>query len=104
MPSPEEVQLLKQARLLKEIVDTPGWREYESILRAQIATREAIVLSPLHALPANSVPQETDLASKAAAMEMFKGAIIGLRLALETPKATIESASDIAQESRKGDK
>lgn len=100
MPTPEEVQILKQARLFKDLVDTEGWKALVEVLQAQIATREAIVLTPLHALPPNSVPAETDLASKAAALEVFKGAIIGIRLALNTPKATIESAADIARESR----
>ena len=98
--TPDEVLMLKRGRLFKELLDHPGWKELEAIMGAQIATREAIVLSPLHALPPNSIPPETDLASKSAAMEMFKGAIIGIRLVMNTPKATIESAADIARESR----
>jgi hypothetical protein len=95
--SPENTQILKQARLFRDLVATEGWREYVKVLEAQISAREEIIHLPLHALPPHFVPPGTDLASKAAALESAKGAIIGLRLAIHTPVATIESAHEIAK-------
>jgi hypothetical protein len=100
MPSVEEIQILKQARVFRDMVATDGWKEYCKILEAQIAAREEVIHCPLHSLPPHFVPPESDLASKAAAVESAKGAVIGLRAALHIPTATIESAKDIADRSK----
>jgi hypothetical protein len=100
MASPEEVQVLKQARLFRELLSHEGWKAYAQVLEAQIAAREEVVHCPIHALPPHFVNPSTDLASKAAAIESAKGAIIGLKIALNTPAATIESASEMARKSK----
>lgn len=103
MPNPEEVQLMKQARLFKDLVDTPGWQELVKVAEAQVKAREALVLAPMHEVN-GSIPGETDLASKAAARECLKGAIIGIRTIIGTPQATIESVADMQRESSQGSK
>src|SRR5262245_20600745 len=100
MPTQEEILILKQARLLKEMVETQGWTEFKKILEAHIATRLSIISTPFHSLPDNSGYQGMDLAAKAAAVESVKGAVIGLRLALTLPESTIEAAKEIMRESR----
>jgi hypothetical protein len=100
MPNKEEIQILKQARLFRDMVATEAWLEYVKVLEAQIAAREEVLHIPLHSLPPHFVPPSTDLSSKAAAIESVKGAIIGLRTALNTPTATIESAREIAKTSK----
>lgn len=100
MPSPEEIQVLKQARVFRDMVLSEGWKEYVKILEAQIMTREEVIHCPLHSLPPHFVNPSTDLASKAAAVESVKGAVIGLRTAIYTPTATIESAKEIASRSK----
>lgn len=103
MPSPEEVQLMKQARLFKDLVDTPGWQELVKVAEAQIKAREVLILAPMHEIN-GSVPGETDLASKAAARECFKGAIIGIRTIIGTPQATIDSVAEMQRESSQGNR
>lgn len=100
MPTQEEILILKQARLIKEMAETEGWKEFQKILEAQVATRLSIIVSPFHSLPDNSGYQGMDLAAKAAAIESVKGAVIGLRLAINLPASIIESAKEIMRESR----
>lgn len=100
MVSPEEVQILKQARLVKEMIETEGWKALCEVLRAQILTRELLIRRPLHDLPHEQFPG-MDLASKAAAVEAIKGAVIGLNLALSLPESIINSANEIMAESKK---
>jgi hypothetical protein len=100
MPNADDVQILKQARVFKDMIETEGWKAYAQVLEAQIMAREEVLHCPIHALPPHFVNPSTDLASKAAALESAKGAIIGLRIALRTPFATIESAKEIAKSSK----
>ena len=100
MPTQEEIIILKQARLVKEMAETEGWKEFVKILEAHIATRMAVIVSPFHSLPDNSGYQGMDLGAKAAAIESVKGAVIGLRLAINLPASIIESAKEIMRESR----
>lgn len=100
MPSESEVAVLKQARVFRDMLETEGWKEYTKILSAQINAREEVIHCPIHALPPTFVSQDTDLASKAAAVESAKGAIIGLKVALTIPSITIESAKQIAESSK----
>lgn len=99
MASPEEVQILKQARVIKEMEATEGWRAFADVLKAQVETRLRIIERPLHDLPHEQFPG-MDLAAKAAAIESIKGAVIGLRLALSLPQSIIQSAAEIMRESR----
>jgi len=104
MLSQDEVTILKQARLIKEMTETQGWQEFKKILEAQIAMRTSILMSPFHSLPDGSGYQGMDLAAKAAALESVKGAVIGLRLALSLPDSIIESSKEIMRESRDTEK
>src|SRR5512139_796103 len=99
MASPEEVQILKQARVIKEMEATEGWRTFAAVLQAQIDTRMKIIERPFHDMPHEQFPG-MDLAAKAAAVESIKGAVIGLRLALSLPASIIQSAAEIMRESR----
>lgn len=99
MASPEEVQILKQARLIKDMEATEGWKVYKEILSSQIETRLRIIERPFHDMPHEQFPG-MDLAAKAAAVESIKGAVIGLRLALSLPASIIQSAAEIMRESR----
>lgn len=98
--TPDEITILKQARLIKEMTETPGWPEFKKILEAQIATRLGIISMPFHSLPENSGYVGMDLAAKAAALESVKGAVIGLRLAITLPDSIIESSKEIMKASR----
>ena len=76
MANKEEIQILKQARLFKDMIETDGWKELVKVLEAQIAAREEVIHCPIHALPQHFIAASTDLASKAAAIESAKGAVI----------------------------
>ena len=92
----EEVQVLRQARILREFIESEGWREYEKILKAQIETRQLVITTPLsERLPAF---EGMDFTTRAVAVEVVKGALIGLNLALSIPQSTIAHGKEIMQE------
>ena len=70
-----EVQVLRVSRLMQDMSQTEGWKEYEKILQAQIADRLRILAQPLHTLP-NDLG--LDFLGRAAQLESVKGAIIAL--------------------------
>lgn len=90
----EEKQVMRAARAFEDMVSTDGWKHFVSTLEAQIAERMQIIQTPLHALPG---PQfaNMDMMGRATALESVKGAVIGLRLALSLPSATMNHAKQI---------
>ncbi len=98
----EERDVLKCARLFRDLIATEGWIEYQKMLDAQLASRSRILATPLDALPSGEF-QQMDFVAKAAKMESVKGAIIGLTLARSLPELTIQSASDIVKEHSLGE-
>lgn len=100
-----EKEILRQGNLLKEFLDTPGWKEYARILEEQIVTREKLLQLPIIELwPQELNGVRLDFVTKAAAQESIKGAIIGLRAALSLPASIVEHASEIRKEARTGEK
>lgn len=93
----EEREILRFARFAKEVVDSEFWKVYERTLLAQIAQREQVLLTPLTDIPLQ--PGEVwDFNTRVMKSELIKGAVIGLRLALSIPKATIDHAATIVRE------
>lgn len=99
--SESEVEVLKQARLLREIVGTAGWQEFCKILEAQIKVREEMLLAPA-AILASKWPEFKDLdhAGRLAHLESIKGALIGIKLCRDLPQITIDDARAIQDEHR----
>lgn len=98
--STDEKQILRLSKNMQDLVATEGWREYEKVIKLQIADRERLVTVPLSsAIPAF---EGMDFTTRAAHVEVVKGALIGLRLALDLPSATIKHASDIRAEHSPG--
>lgn len=93
---PEEKEILRWATAMKDLLGTEGWKTFEEIVKRQIDTRQMLLVTPLSA----SVPAFAgmDFTTRAAHLETIKGAIIGLRLALDTPPAIIKQATDIRSE------
>jgi len=84
----EERELLRQAKAMREIIDTKAWQIYAVIIESQIKTRESIIM--------DSAPGVVE----PLALEHIKGARLGLRLALDTVKQIIADVADLtAQES-----
>lgn len=92
----EERHVLRLSANFKEMVSTDWWKEYERIIRAQIADRESVLLLPISEQHPKFMGM--DFTTRAASLETIKGAIIGLRLALSIPSATITHAQDIRKE------
>ena len=91
--SESEMAEQRSARLLREIMGTAGWIEYERLLDAQVKYREEILLTPIANLAQKSPDfAGLDYAGKMAHLESIKGAIIALKLARELPRVTIETA------------
>lgn len=90
---PEEVQILKQARLFRDLVAMEAWKELEKLLKANIETRKSILVTPLDQI--GGIPSDTPFDVRAAKMEVIKGAVIGLNLAVQLPHATIAEAENI---------
>lgn len=82
----EERELLRQARAMKELIDTKPWQIYSQIIESQIKTRENILMDS----PPGTVSELQ--------AEHIKGARLGLRLALETVRLIITDATDVARE------
>ena len=94
--SAEERSVLRLAENFREMTESKWWQEYVKILDAQIADREALLLLPM----SDQHPrfQGMDFNTRAVALEVIKGAMIGLRLAKSIPTATIAHASDIVRD------
>lgn len=95
----DEQKIVEQMKVLEDLIQTKGWKNYETVLRMQLATRMRILRTPLHEIPA---PQGIlDGVTRMAQLETVKGAIIGIELCLNLPHATIEHGKQILAERRK---
>lgn len=89
----EERRLLKMKRAMEEIHGTEGWKVFTTLIEAQIREREKIVLQ-----------QEIEAGIEPIVMllrlERVKGAIMGLKLALDNPRLIIEQGQAILSAQR----
>lgn len=95
--SKEELEVLKQARIYREGLDSELWRMHDKILAEQIALRERVLATPMHSLQSDEF-RGMDFMAKAAQLESVKGAIIGLKLARELPELTLRHAQAIRED------
>ena len=84
----EERRLLKMKRSIEDIYNTEGWKAYAALLEAQINERAKIVLQ--QDLEGTGEPLVMLLR-----LERVKGAIMGLKLALDNPRLIIEQGQAI---------
>lgn len=92
--SKDEIELLKAARELSALLSTDGWKTLRGIIERQIATRQAIVDRPFHDIK-HLDGVALDGMTRLAAFEHLKGAILGLRLALDTPQTIVREAEPL---------
>ena len=95
-PSTEQVNMLRLGRIMRDGIGSDFWKELQRVIQSQIATRETIIHSPAHSLPEEFA--KGDFATRAAALESVKGALIALNLVLSLPDTIIAEATRIAQE------
>lgn len=88
-PELAEQQIVSQMKVLEELLETKGWKNYEAVLRIQLAERYKLLRTPL------SEVNGPDGLTRVAVLETVKGAIIGLELALSLPRNTIEHGKQI---------
>lgn len=91
---PDDTQTLRRGRLMRQMVGTEAWQEYENILKAQLGTRLNIVLSP----PSESLKRGMTVGDSHLNDLFLKGVIFGLNLALGTAHGMIMQAKDLADE------
>lgn len=94
--------MLREAREIRDMLASPGWKAYERIVREQLAIRFEQVMKPGHDFSqTQTVPGPTgpevritplDGMSRYGAIENIKGAYIGLRLALSLPTSILQEA------------
>lgn len=105
--APEELerQILLQKATFEEMMETKGWRVYQTLLQQQLALRLQILRTPLHDIrkPVGPGQQEVflDHDTRASYLESVKGAIIGLELARDLPRYTIENGKQLLKERAK---
>lgn len=93
----DETELLRQARVMRELLRLEGWKEYVKVLDLQIAARERLIAVPLSEMEGGSFED------KALRLELIKGALIGLRLARDTVSMIIDHANEIASRGDRGE-
>lgn len=87
--SPEMAKDLRDAREIEDMLRTPGWKRYAEILEGHIATKTKVALFPV------SEQIEMDGIKQVLFGEAAKGAIMGLRLALQLPSDIVRGAESI---------
>lgn len=92
----EDVQDLKLAESMRDLINSPSWRVYEQLLQTHIDAKLNALLQPLH--PRLSHAGDFVLDDGVAHVlvgEGAKGAIMGLRLALSLPTSIVAGAEQI---------
>jgi len=84
-PSAAEREVLHQAHMLKTLTETPGWKIFVDMLQNRVDMEATIALG------------KTESIDQVFAKEFAKGTFNGLRLAMELPSITIQTAQDIRQ-------
>lgn len=95
----EEVKLLKQARELGDMMNTPGWKVFKEVIQAQLATRQVFAMMPAHSLPQDPSAPIMDGLMRMLAAESIKGAYNGLTLALSLPQSILDEADRLRKSS-----
>lgn len=91
----DEREIVRQGRLFRDLLESPGWKEYEKLIGSHIESRQRQLSAPI--LVQDEKYQMMDAGTKLAIHESLKGAIIALRLALAIPFATVEQAKEISR-------
>lgn len=108
-PRKEDIEDLKMAAHMQDLVNSPAWKVYEKILQNHINAKTQELLMPLH--PIYTIDPSTGAASgklgdgvaHVLVGESAKGAIMGLRLALSLPNGIIVGADEIRKKFNSSD-
>lgn len=101
-PSKEDIQDLKVAEHMRDLIATPGWKVYEQLLQGHLEAKIKELCMPLHpiyviASDGSASPSQGDGIAHVLVGEAAKGAIMGLRLALSLPSGIVAGAEQIRQ-------
>lgn len=83
--SKEEIQDIKIARSMEDMIHSEGWKHYSTILEHHIKMKTNEALAPV-----NAFATEVDGIKQVLVGESAKGAILGLRLALSLPSGIVQ--------------
>lgn len=98
----EDREDLRDAKIIEEFIEHAFWKTLRRRLERALEMRRQILETPLHMIPSEAIPQG-DFLSRAAALENIKGAMIGLRTAIELPQRIVESRSNILANQNAGE-
>lgn len=99
----EEREILRAARELKDIVGTKGWETYKALVQQIAGAHERILFmsisevkpADIGSLQGMSIPEVWDFETRVAKLELIKGVLKGLRLALSLPETIMQQSSEI---------
>jgi hypothetical protein len=86
------LQDLKVAAQIKDMIHTEGWKQYKKLLEAKLREKTDLAFLPVNA------QLEVDGITQVLVGESAKGAIMGLRLALELPDLIVLGAERARQQ------
>lgn len=89
-PTSTDLEDIKTFKDIEAMINTPGWKVYEKFLQMHIGQKTTDMLTPLSPIvQPNGQVIMPDGVCHVLLGEAAKGAIIGLRLALDFPRATV---------------
>lgn len=86
-----EIKHLKDSRDVEDMIRTPGWKIYEAILRGHYNAK------------LREIEKVSNGVDEAVRSNADKGALLALRLALETPSAMVNQSNAIKAETNPAD-
>ncbi len=92
----QEREVLRFAKTMQSLAEYKEWKDLCDYIDKAIAARDKIVYTPLSQLPADY--DKLDFIGRATALELIKGAVIGLRLIRSLPESTSQLAQDIVHD------
>lgn len=94
VPSKEDLADIKLGQEMEDLINTPGWKIYSAILQKHIDNKIRDAFLPVHQRE-GSLGQQIDGVTQVLLAEASKGAIIGLRLALEIPSGIVAGSQTL---------
>lgn len=96
--SKEDIEDLRTAKEMEDLIHSPGWKLYAKILEKHIEDKTKEALMPTHirtSFGPDGSPVLIDGISQVLFGEASKGAIMGLRLALSLPSGIVAGAAEL---------
>lgn len=98
VPSKEDIEDMKLGAEMVDLLNSPGWKHFERLLKKHIEEKTAQALTPVHP---QITPEGQVIHTDGLAMVLFgeaaKGAILGMRFALGLPSGIVLSSQALRE-------